>query len=520
MIQDWISICISPGSDEHEKCPKNQKAVGPRRLIDVMSGDTIRLVEADSMNVQYVILSYCWGQSTAMKSARTIESNITQRLNGFAMSQLPQTLRDSITITRALCIPYIWIDAVCIVQDSGEWATEGSRMMTYYENSYLTIVPVVCTSADQSFLGPRPRWVSQRVTGAWADKPEKQLVFSYPQWNHVEMETDRSIWASRGWTFQERLLSTRTLYFGRNGVRFECRGASWVDINPDKVYEGRVTAFLPSSNALVCSSAEWTGVDKIRSMWYQLLTEYIERELTFESDRLLAISGVAQKVGILLDGTDEYIAGFWKNDLCHGLCWTAWKGMPAKPQPRWASERTPLFPSWSWCSMNKPVTWNDWTGAIACAELVDMVESPCLGKNLGTTQCTKLMLTSWVFPADLLESKLPDGLVINIQLDKESDYAVKFKATTALMAIVLLVYLDDCAEEEWTAAPTSTAHEVIGLLLEPTGQYHGKYMEHKRLGFFEVVIDMQVDSILDYSNTTAPFFYERVYASKHTIALI
>jgi len=161
MIQDWISICISSGSDQHEKCPKMQKAVGPRRLVDVMSGDAVRLVEVKSVTVQYAILSYCWGQSTALKSARTLKSNITQRLKGFAVSQLPQTLRDSITLVRELGIPYIWIDAVCIVQDSGEWATEASRMMTYYENSYLTIVPVRCTSADQSFLNPRPRWVSQ-----------------------------------------------------------------------------------------------------------------------------------------------------------------------------------------------------------------------------------------------------------------------------------------------------------------------------------------------------------------------
>jgi len=301
---------------------------------------------------------------------------------------------------------------------------------------------------------------------------------------------------------------------------FECRGTGWVDINPQENDARGLHTFLPSSNALVGRSAEWSGVETIRSSWYQLLADYTERELTFKSDRLLAISGVAQKVGSLLGGQDVYITGVWKNYLCHDLSWTTWGAMLAEPQPWWASDKTTFFPSWSWCSMNKPVLWQDWTGAVACAELLDVVESPCLGKEIGIMQRTELMLTSWVFPADLLESKLPDGLVINTKLDTETYWTVEFKATASLVAIVLLVYLEDGAQEKWTAAPTSKAHEVIGLLLQPTGQYHAKYMEHKRLGFFEVIIDMRVGSVADYSDTTAPFFYERIYASKHTIALI
>lgn len=520
MIQRWIDICTDPNSEQHVSCPKGREAAGPRRLIDVREGDTIKLVEPGGSDMQYAILSYCWGPPDVMKLARTLRSNISERLVGFSVLTLPQTLRDSIVVIRRLGIPYVWIDAICIVQDSGEWTTEAERMMTYYENAYLTIIPISSTSADEGFLRTRPRWVSRLTTGAWVGEPSKQLFFYFPEWNSVESETDASAWISRGWTFQEGLLSARTLYFGNNGMRFECRGGGWQDISSSNDVGTKATSFLPHSNVHTARSAEWDNRERIRSLWYQLVSQYVERKFTFETDRLLAISGVAQNIGRLLNAEDEYVLGFWKNDLCHGLSWRAWRGLLSSRKLTWPLTKSSSFPSWSWCSMKKPVTWIDGTGTIACTELVEMMNvSEGKGSAQGA-QGIKLVLNAWIFKASLLRTKLPIGIDIQIQLDQDTDPVEDFPEADNLQAIVLSIYLDGGDSDQWKASPTSTPHEIYGLVLESISSCHQGIEEYRRLGAFDVVIDMEVDSTADYSNTNIPSFYKQAYASKSRLTLV
>ncbi|ROV90939.1 hypothetical protein VPNG_10092 [Cytospora leucostoma] len=141
-----------------------------------MAGDRIRLVEDQGSHVQYAILSYCWGPSLAQQAARTLQSNLEQRRGGFTLSSLTPTLRDSVVFTRHLGIQYIWIDALCIVQDGTEWQTEAGRMMQYYAGAYVTIAPIICSSADQPFLN-LPDFPSLLKTLYLLGGPEKQPVF-------------------------------------------------------------------------------------------------------------------------------------------------------------------------------------------------------------------------------------------------------------------------------------------------------------------------------------------------------
>lgn len=162
MMHEWISTCVDSKSSEHVGCSKSKENPAPLRLLEVMDGDTVRLVETEGKTLTYAILSYCWGGSQALEDVKTRQKDIATRMTGFPLCSIPQTLQDSIIVARRLKIPYIWIDSMCIVQDSDkEWRTESRRMMSYYENSYLTIIPVLCTNADQGFLGPRPHWIAK-----------------------------------------------------------------------------------------------------------------------------------------------------------------------------------------------------------------------------------------------------------------------------------------------------------------------------------------------------------------------
>lgn len=485
-----------------------------------MDGDNVRLVSTQGSKARYAILSYCWGSSSAIQSARTLQSNLSSRLSGFSLSDLPKTLKDSVILTRRLGIPYIWIDAICIVQDGPEWGSEAGRMMQYYENAYLSIIPVLSASSEDSFLRSRPIWVSQRVDEACSAQPGRAIRFTYPIPKGVSDEISRSRWNSRAWTFQEHVLSARNLFLGTHEMQFECRTITCSDVGHHWYEEG--FSLVAASNAPL-RSPEWGSMDRILSLWYQLVTEYVPRQLTFESDKLAAISGVAQKVGQLMrviGSEDEYVSGFWKIDLWNGLYWKVRGFGPPRSKHNPWPPKSHNFPSWSWCSMNRPLAWNDRTGNIPCAQLVQLIRPISHDKYGLRTECTKIILTSWVFPMKLLDTEFPLGLEARIRLDDGSD-DVMLSNDHQLSALTLSAYLDGGAEDEWIASPANYgAHQITGLILESADGNHDGAPQYRRVGAFEIVCDTDIDRIVNFGSTSAPAFYREVYTSRSTLALV
>jgi hypothetical protein len=86
---------------------------------------------------QYAALSHCWGGSQPL---RTLTENLDDMKTGIEWICLPNTFQDGITVACRLKILYIWIDSLCIIQDSKEdWEIESSKMWAYYNNAYITI---------------------------------------------------------------------------------------------------------------------------------------------------------------------------------------------------------------------------------------------------------------------------------------------------------------------------------------------------------------------------------------------
>jgi hypothetical protein len=505
----------NPGS--HQDCPKSTENPAPLRLVDVMSSDMLRLVETKGSILKYAALSYCWGPC---KAAGTRTSNVEERMISFSLASLPRTLQESIVIARTLKIPYIWIDRICIVQGSGEWATEAGKMMSYYANAYLTIVPVACSSAQESFLGLHQRWVSAMLPGFWVGEPEREMQLNHPTWNHVETEVDLSAWNERAWTFQERRLSARSAFFGRNGIRFECRCAAFEQYNFRNRAQQNAEVFLPLPHS---RSSEWNTLEMVRIKWYNIVTQYVERHLAFESDRLIALSGIAEQFGMLFGGQDEYISGFWKNDLCHGLCWRFWKGFSWGLRDAASLQKSPSFPSWSWCAMRRPVTWADGTGSIPCAQLLEAVK-PSDPTSTAAIQgeTVKLVLEAWTFSPAILTQNIPNELDIHVRLDAEEEPTEDLSALGECIAVVLSAYLPDGADEQvWRASPTEMLHEVYGLIVQKAGSLHGGVEEHIRLGIFEIICDgMDSPGLGEDSKSRAESLYRQVYASRCALALV
>lgn len=133
--KNWVGMCAS----RHPECIRWVSTVMLLRLIDVMptSTDRVSLVETSGQLLQFAALSYCWGKEAFLATHTT---NSSQHLHGIFVPDLPQATQDAIRCTRRLGLPYVWVDALCIVQDDDtEKQKEISRMKDFHRSTYLTV---------------------------------------------------------------------------------------------------------------------------------------------------------------------------------------------------------------------------------------------------------------------------------------------------------------------------------------------------------------------------------------------
>ncbi|KAI0628098.1 heterokaryon incompatibility protein-domain-containing protein [Trametes polyzona] len=157
-----LRACVN-GEFEHLDCQAFSPPPGsgplPSRLIDCANASYPRLTKTTGKKcAPYLALSYVWGPSSAQQHCRTTRANIkTYTMDGIPVSTLPQTIRDAIYLTRALGFRYLWIDSLCIIQDSArDKHQEMSRMRDVYRHAYLTIIAASASSATEGFLLDRP----------------------------------------------------------------------------------------------------------------------------------------------------------------------------------------------------------------------------------------------------------------------------------------------------------------------------------------------------------------------------
>jgi hypothetical protein len=139
----WLRDCV-----KHEKCTYRHDRRFPTRILDIgdTQSDTIILREPLNQSGCYICLSYCWGGARFIKTTR---QNIGDHKKGIPWEALPKTFQDAIQVTRLLGIWYIWIDALCIVQDDYEdWERQAGRMATIYQNSFITIAATSAISPN------------------------------------------------------------------------------------------------------------------------------------------------------------------------------------------------------------------------------------------------------------------------------------------------------------------------------------------------------------------------------------
>lgn len=185
----------------------------PKRLLHV--DGTLHLASPETP-VGYAALSYSWGSSGQPVTTR---ENIAKRYQSLDILGLPQTLRDAVSVTRALDLCYLWIDSICIVQDDEDkWVTEASKMADVNTNAYVVLAATRVRDATEGLLQFRT------ARGKTVSKISKGCPFTVQArllGNHHRVTPDRDALArqplsNRGWALRERLFAQRTIHFLRD----------------------------------------------------------------------------------------------------------------------------------------------------------------------------------------------------------------------------------------------------------------------------------------------------------------
>lgn len=342
---DFISESIRTCLNSHKNCPRNIDVLLPTFVLDVgleHSGLEPRLVESDGTSIgTYLTLSYCWGGPQDVQL--TTKSKETYK-RGIPLSSLPATLRDAISVTQRLGQRFIWIDALCIVQDDeASKQNELAQMCRIYTNSFLTIQVSMASSVNQGFLESRNPPAVQPLKFSFQKHCDGPQTHVYIRLRHEEnRETPIS---SRAWTFQETALPARMLIYTRLQAIMVCR---------EKVFRedgmrhaiGSISPLnyrniQPGPGGGGGGSATSTRESVLSSWYWHIGTFYSKRAHSVSDDRLNALSAYAETAHQAIGG--RYLAGVWEVDLIRGLEWRR-VVRPLKRAPAYRA------PSWSWAA--------------------------------------------------------------------------------------------------------------------------------------------------------------------------
>jgi len=339
----------------------------------------------------YATLSYA---RSGLGTFPTTQATLEERLRGFPKVEMPQTLRDATEVTKRLGLRFLWIDAVCVVQDDpAEKAHAAAEIAKIFGSSFATICAASAYAAKDGFLQDK----SHALTGLWrsliplraaipnADARNMQDAFELPKraigtvllmdksdMNHPERRDGVS---SDPWCLQEIILSERLLFYDRWPL-WRCNAAACSDggaglqgdnLGPGERLLSRHIHAL--SDRQSTSARDHFTVNQIQMGWGQLLKDYTKRKFDSGTDRLSAIGGIASMLS--RSTGDEYISGLWKENLVHDLMWQShakeWLSRPAGVR----------YPTWTWASVDGPVscdsiTVDHWKEA----SLVSVLEEP------------------------------------------------------------------------------------------------------------------------------------------------
>lgn len=356
-IREWLDAC---NADHNHHCAVSSETEvttwHPAYLVNVVER---RLVKATPKD-RYLALSYVWGprhnNTTPQMYTQLLQSNLEAFQDTLPNTDIPQTFLDAMWLAKKLGIRHIWIDRLCIVQDSPEEMEDNAKHMAYvFANAYLTIVAAF---GDVN-------------SGLVSLNPKRSVRSLRPGSNNHQDLVVASPWYSRGWTLVERLYSRRCVFFFEDTVTWECHCETWQG-SPNSVMKKLkgnrqgCTGTIPDA-IFAYQHSPWPDLDE----YARIVMDYSARRLTHVDDTLPAFSGITHVLSRSFPG--GFVFGMPIMFLDIALLWR-----PHASIRRRALPKPPFLPSWSWMGWwfdNIPVDLTLWRAA------ADYVEEARSGKR-------------------------------------------------------------------------------------------------------------------------------------------
>lgn len=362
IVAHWLRTCLT----RHDSCHFDRNPLLPTRVIDVGPSDGSKdpkLFITKGQRGIYVSLSYCWGD---VPNVRTQIETLDAFQKCIPLNIIPKTIREAIIVTRRLGIRYLWVDTLCIVQDStDDWLREAKGISSVYQDSVLTIAASAADSLNsegglfrpRNRLRTRPFQFAPNI--APFDNPKRVFVFGDRRESRDALRCESRL-DTRGWVLQEQLLSSRTLNYSSQELYWECSALNASESYPAGIPREYDANFERQRFAELKMNLRGSGVgldkERMHMLWQDMVSLYSKRKLSIETDRLVALAGAASQAAKIFE--DKFLAGLWVKRLWRDLLWRV-EGDVNSPNFLCVRQTEFKVPSWSWASIKGPITFED-----------------------------------------------------------------------------------------------------------------------------------------------------------------
>jgi hypothetical protein len=357
-VSRWLEYCAK----NHHSCSElDTQCWAPTRLLAVGTESRpvlkLHITQGNQLDrgQRYISLSHRWGSADMKK---LLPANVPTFQHGIPEQELPQTYKDAFQIARRLGVPFIWIDSLCIIQDSDDdWRQESKTMGKVYRHAWFNVSADSATDSNTGCFSTRPlshlapfRMAECRYMSQSGVLPAS-VVFEI---RIFQDNVSNAPLNKRGWVLQERVLAPRVVHYCAREIFWECHELHACERFPTGLQTTLGTRELLKSNTFCTQNTEALShlqvlpgpATKALLRWKEIVNVYSSCALTKEEDKLIAISGLATEMQKIL-GNDKYLAGLWRSQLLADLCWTV---ISDSTRPK--SYRAP---SWSWASLDGEV---------------------------------------------------------------------------------------------------------------------------------------------------------------------
>lgn len=372
LFESWLHLCTAdhpecmPHSAQRDGIIERGDADFPTRLLDVQDSAVVRVVRSDSYwnsgmleAPHYATLSHCWGNTHEPQLNLETSDSFAK---GIRLLDLPNTFKDAVIVCQRLKIPYLWIDSLCILQDSTEdWLKESSKMGAIYKNSYLCIAATVGKDNSSGFLErrdlthKRPFIYHGLAVLEDVAMPNNNLNMRQMTWcdrmrTLVGWGVENALLNQRAWVFQERLFAPRILHCTSDEFIWECCRGMRSESHPLLTNGGSVVkdAWRQLLKAPPTHELQLRQRLAFLERWSELIATYSKAQLTRMDDRLIACSAITKEMQPILG---NYAAGLWTQYMPSQLLWFHHRSCGIR-EPQKHTMRPRTKPSWSWGSLD------------------------------------------------------------------------------------------------------------------------------------------------------------------------